>query len=165
MDQPSPFISPVFTVPAEWIDYNGHMNMAYYNMACDRAVDHVFDQFGLGERYRHQTSHTIYTAEFHTRYLRELHEDQPFSVETLIVGHDTRRLHLFQTVRAAESWEAATGEAIQLHVDLSGPKVAPFPRDIQRALDKAAEHHRALEQPPSEVLTMSLSRKRGGTKS
>ena len=28
-------------VPPEWIDYNGHMNVAYYTMAFDNALDEV----------------------------------------------------------------------------------------------------------------------------
>ena len=31
-----------------WIDYNGHLNMAYYNVLFDRAVDEVYELLGLG---------------------------------------------------------------------------------------------------------------------
>ena len=30
-------------VEPQWIDYNGHLNMAYYNVLFDRAVDEVYE--------------------------------------------------------------------------------------------------------------------------
>ena len=39
------------TVEPAWIDYNGHLNMAYYNVLFDRAVDEVFELLGCGADY------------------------------------------------------------------------------------------------------------------
>src|SRR5690606_23591420 len=44
----APFISSVMTVEPQWIDYNGHLNMAYYNVLFDRAVDQFFEALGIG---------------------------------------------------------------------------------------------------------------------
>ena len=33
----------------EWIDHNGHMNLAYYVLAFDLATDEFFDGFGLNQ--------------------------------------------------------------------------------------------------------------------
>ena len=35
----------------DWIDYNGHMNLAYYMLAFDHATDAFFDFVGLGVNY------------------------------------------------------------------------------------------------------------------
>jgi len=44
----------------EWIDINDHMNVAYYLLAFDRAVDVLWSQFGLDEDYvRTHSSSTI----------------------------------------------------------------------------------------------------------
>ena len=32
----APFVSSVMRVEPAWIDYNGHLNMAYYNVLLDR---------------------------------------------------------------------------------------------------------------------------------
>ena len=47
----APFVSSVMTVEPAWIDYNGHLNMAYYNVLFDRAVDEVFELLGCGADY------------------------------------------------------------------------------------------------------------------
>ena len=47
----APFVSSVMRVEPAWIDYNGHLNMAYYNVLFDRAVDEVFELLGCGADY------------------------------------------------------------------------------------------------------------------
>ena len=44
----APFVSSVMRVEPGWIDYNGHLNMAYYNVLFDRAVDEAFELLGCG---------------------------------------------------------------------------------------------------------------------
>ena len=39
----APFVSSVMRVEPGWIDYNGHLNMAYYHVLFDRAVDEAVD--------------------------------------------------------------------------------------------------------------------------
>src|SRR5216684_1705126 len=71
----APFVSSVMRVEPAWIDYNGHLNMAYYNVLLDRAVDEVFALLGCGLDYVKKRKHSCFTAEAHLRYLRELHAD------------------------------------------------------------------------------------------
>ena len=35
----APFVSSIMKVEPAWIDYNGHLNMAYYNVLFDRGAD------------------------------------------------------------------------------------------------------------------------------
>ena len=39
------------TVLPEWIDYNGHMNVAYYVLAFDQGVDELMRQVGITPEY------------------------------------------------------------------------------------------------------------------
>lgn len=52
-------------VPAEWIDYNGHMNVAYYVMAFDHATDRFFDLVDLGVDYVDWTNNSSFVLETH----------------------------------------------------------------------------------------------------
>ena len=47
----APFVSSPMRVEAGWIDYNGHLNMAYYNVLFDRAVDEAYELLGCGLDY------------------------------------------------------------------------------------------------------------------
>jgi acyl-CoA thioester hydrolase len=73
----APFVSSPMRVEPGWIDYNGHLNMAYYNVLFDRAVDEAFELIGCGLDYVKQRKLSCFTAEVHVRYLRELHAGDP----------------------------------------------------------------------------------------
>ncbi|TIU54570.1 MAG: thioesterase, partial [Mesorhizobium sp.] len=76
MPIPAPFVSRAMAIEKDWIDYNGHLNMAYYNVLFDRCSDEAFEMMGMGmEAYVKQRRLTIYTAEVHVCYVRELHLD------------------------------------------------------------------------------------------
>src|SRR5437016_3948413 len=91
----APFVSSVMRVEPAWIDYNGHLNMAYYNVLFDRAVDEVFEMLGCGADYVAKGFST-FTAEVHVRYLRELKEGDPVRVTFQLLDYDSKRMHYFE---------------------------------------------------------------------
>ncbi|MEC7794306.1 MAG: acyl-CoA thioesterase, partial [Pseudomonadota bacterium] len=68
------FLSPPLVVRPEWIDFNGHLNMAYYGVLFDTGCNHGFTALGFGEAYRRDQGLTTMMADLRIRYLRELHE-------------------------------------------------------------------------------------------
>jgi acyl-CoA thioester hydrolase len=147
-NQTSPFASSVMRVEDAWIDYNGHLNMAYYNVLFDRAVDELFEAIGLGPAYLKRTRHSTFTAEAHLRYLRELHAGDPTRVTIRLLGHDAKRLHYFEELRHADDgWLSATSENMSLHVDPRARKTAPFPAEISARIAEMVEAHAALPLP------------------
>jgi acyl-CoA thioester hydrolase len=144
----APFTSSLMRVEPQWIDYNGHLNMAYYNVLFDRAVDEVYELIGLGPDYLKQHGHSTMVAEMHVRYLREVRESDPLRVSVQLLDYDTKRIHLFeQLLHATENWVSATCETMTLHVDMAAKKVAPFPDSILRLVERMKVAHAALPQP------------------
>src|SRR5712671_5621991 len=114
----APFVSSLMRVEAGWIDYNGHLNMAYYNILFDRAVDEAMELIGCGLDYVKTRRHSYFTAEVHVRYLRELHESDPVRVTFQLLDYDAKRVHFFQQLfHASAGWVSATSENMALHVD------------------------------------------------
>ncbi|MEJ2374399.1 MAG: thioesterase family protein [Pseudolabrys sp.] len=145
---PTPFVSSVMRVEPEWIDYNGHLNMAYYNVLFDRAVDEVYELIGIGHDYLKRTQHSTFTAEVHVRYLHEIHEGDPVRVEFQLLDFDAKRIHYFETLKhAEEGWVSATSENMTLHVDMTAKKVAAFPDDVMRALAAVRAAHARMPVP------------------
>jgi len=137
------------TVRPEWLDYNGHMNVAYYVLVCDHATDATMDWLDLGRAYRERTGGTIFAVEAHTTYDRELNEGDPLSVDTLALEAGAKKLRLFHTLRHAEAgFIAATNEVLLLHVDLTTRKVLPWPEDGLARLTALVEAHASLPRPP-----------------
>ena len=58
------------TVPADWIDYNGHMTESSYLLLVGNAADAFFRYIGIDEAYR-AAGRSLYTAETHLHHLRE----------------------------------------------------------------------------------------------
>ena len=89
-------------VEPQWIDYNGHLNVAYYNVLFDRAVDEVYELLGLGPDYLKQHKHSTMVVEMHVRYLREVHESDPVRGDVQLLDYDAKRMHLFEQLLHAE---------------------------------------------------------------
>jgi acyl-CoA thioester hydrolase len=144
----APFVSSVMRVEPAWIDYNGHLNMAYYNVLFDRAVDEAFELVGVGPNYVETRRRSFFTAEVHLRYLRELHVGDPVRVTIQLIDYDSKRLHFFeQLFHATDGWVSATSENLSLHVDLEAKKSAPFTDDIARRLTHMRAAHAMLPRP------------------
>ncbi|HEY2226151.1 MAG TPA: thioesterase family protein [Xanthobacteraceae bacterium] len=144
----APFVSSVMRVEPGLIDYNGHLNMAYYNVLFDRAVDEVLELLGCGAEYVRSRRKSCFTAEVHVRYLRELHADDPVRVTFQLLGYDAKRLHFFeQLFHAVDGWVSATSENMALHVDMAAGKTTAFPVDVAAALAKMKAAHAELPVP------------------
>ncbi len=159
MTIPAPFVSKAMGIEKDWIDYNGHLNMAYYNVIFDRGTDEAFDTMGIGQDYVKQRRLTIYTAEIHVCYVQELHLDHKVTVSMQVLDHDEKRLRTYQEIRHVDGWLAATSETLSLHVDMSGPKVAPFPADVLARIEAVRAAHSALPMPERAGRSIGIRRK------
>ena len=143
----APLTTSELAIQPDWIDYNGHLNMAYYSVLFDRSVDDAFELLGMGPNYAKLRRFTTYTAEFHICYVRELHLEHRVCGRFQLLDCDAKRLHIFQELYHVDGWLAATAETLTLHIDMSGPKVAPFPPDIRERVETMFAAHKALPRP------------------
>lgn len=155
----APFVSRVMDIQKDWIDYNGHLNMAYYNVLFDKCADDAFELMGMGPNYAKERRLTIYTAEVHVCYVQELHLGDRVTATFQLIDHDEKRLHGYQELHHVDGWLAATSEALTLHIDMAGPKVAPFPPDIKALVEKMAASHAGLPRPERAGKSIGIKRK------
>jgi acyl-CoA thioester hydrolase len=146
--RPVPFLASVMQIEPQWIDYNGHLNMAYYNVMFDRAIDELWLGLGIGPAYMGERKGSTFTAECHVRYLREIHLGDPVQVSILLVAADEKRLHTFEELRhASEGWLSATSENMTIHIDMTARKTAPFPPDIRARIEAVVTAHSTVARP------------------
>lgn len=156
----APFVASVARVEPSWIDYNGHMNMAFHHVLFDRAVEEAFAAVGLGQDYVETRGASYFTAELHTRYLRELTVNTAVRTTMQLLDADDRRVHAyFEIHHLAEGWTAATCEMLFVHVDLATRKAAPFPDDIRANLDVMRASHGAMPRPAGIGRAIRIRRK------
>jgi acyl-CoA thioester hydrolase len=132
----------------EWLDYNGHMNVAYFVLIFDHGTDEFYPLIGLGKPYRQRTGKSTFAVESHITYQRELSVNEEVKVTTQLLGFDNKRIHYLHTMWHAEKGvQMATLEQLALHVDLTTRKVEPMPLESQELLSQMWEKHRNLPRP------------------
>ncbi len=148
------------TVHPDWIDYNGHMNVAYYNLAFDHAVDQLLDLVDIGADYAQRTNMSTFVVESHVNYVREVVEGDPLGFTLQLLDIDEKRVHYFiRMFHATEAYLAATSEQLSVHVDLAARRTAPMPAAVRRCLAAILQAHAGLERPPEVGRVMAIRRK------
>ncbi|MCH9696051.1 MAG: thioesterase family protein [Gammaproteobacteria bacterium] len=143
----------------EWIDVNQHMNVAYYILAFDLAVDSLWERFGITSEYVNVTDSSTFAVESHITWQRELSVDQPYVITTQLLAYDEKRIHQFMRMyHSTEHYLAATAEWLNLHVDLSVRKVAPWPKDILHRIAAFAEQQGNHDWPPEAGKQMQVAK-------
>jgi acyl-CoA thioester hydrolase len=143
----------------EWIDVNGHMNVAYYVLAFDLGIDTLWSSFGITNEHIRENASSTFAVESHVLYRRELHEADPYIVTAQILAFDEKRIHQFQRMYHADSgFLAATAEWMNLHVDMDTRRVSPWPPDIFDAIRTVADGQRDWPYPADAGHTMRVSK-------
>ena len=111
----------------DWVDYNGHLRDAFYLLIFSYATDALMDTLGLDSENREASGHSLFTLELHLNYLHEVKRGADVEVQTQLIAHDAKRLHLYHSLHSVGDEKALAGnEQMLLHVDLAGPHSAPF---------------------------------------
>ena len=128
----SPFRTKNQTVLGEWIDYNGHMNVAYYTLAFDKALDFFFeDVLNIGPSFVEKNKEGPFALKASYNYFSELLESESFFVDISILDFDSKRVHVFGEMRKDKSLElSAVFETVLMNMDLSARKVKQYPKRV-----------------------------------
>lgn len=133
----------------EWIDINDHMNVAYYLLAFDQAVDALWERFGLDEEYIRTHDSSTVAVESHVTWRREMVVRDPYVVTTQVLAWDDKRIHQFQRMyHAQEGFLAATCEWMNLHFDPVARRVAPWPDAIRARIADFTDNQGVHPWPP-----------------
>lgn len=136
-------------VQPDWIDYNGHMNVAYYTLAFDKSLDEIFDEtLGIGEKLVREARMGPMALQTQIHYLAELVEGDEFACDFQLLDADHKRIHFFVTmINLATGAEAATYESLTVNVDLEARRSAPYPDWARARIGRLLDAHAALPRP------------------
>ena len=135
-------------VRSEWVDHNGHMNLAYYVLAFDIATDVFFRRFGVDQNYRNSRHLSTFAGNIHVYYKSELHLDDEFKINCSLLGFDNKRIrHMNRMFRTNDGVEVALMESLQLHVDLKERRVCVMPDPLLAQLEKLQFEQGPIEAP------------------
>ena len=137
------------TIPEEYLDRNGHMNVAWYGTLFARSNSWVFRTLGFSREYRELHRTGCFFLESHMRYLSEVHAGEDVSLHARFVGRSTKRIHTIHFLRNdTRKVVAATCEMISGHVDMTIRRMSPFPDVVAEQFDATLSEHEALDWEP-----------------
>ena len=148
-----PYDAPVevhgFSVLPEWIDYNGHMNVGFYGVAFDMALEKLMvDHLGLGEPQVKALGQGPYVLQSHMNFLREVQQDQPFWFRFRLLDSDHKRGHYFAQMMSEAGDVCATQEALFMNVSHDTGRSVAYPDWAVARMAQMVRDHAALEPAP-----------------
>ncbi len=121
-------------VKAEWTDYNGHMNLAFYIHIFDTSWEILLEKFNIGEESAINQKKTTFAVESHTTYDKEVKAEDEVDINLLFLDFDKKRLvYKLEMIHKKEKYLVATTEVCSLYVDLENRRVTEF-EDEKRIL-------------------------------
>jgi len=155
-DLAQPIVTLERRVPAEWTDYNNHMNESRYLQCFADASDALLRLIGVDADYV-ASGGSYFTVETHIRHLDEVAALEPVTATTQVLEAGGKKLRLFHRLWHGDGRLLATGEHMLIHVSLTTRSAAdPAPAIAARAAEIAAaqtalpwpeEAGRAVGQP------------------
>jgi len=157
---PMPRILYEARVDNAWVDFNGHMNVAYYAMLFDHALDRFLDLVGLGQEYTRQARGSMFVVENHFTYQREVMSGDPLAVKFQLLDYDRKRIHCFMELyQTADDFLAATSEQISMHVDMIARRSASMPGPESKCLHQILDAHSRIARPKEVGHKIGIRRK------
>ena len=122
----------------DWIDYNDHMNVAYYLLIFDKfGADTLNRMFKMGEESAKSTGMSTMIVETNITYNQELKLDDEVDINLLYFDHDKKRLqYKMEMINKKEGYLASTFEALALYVNLNTRKVSEFEEEKLKIMDE-----------------------------
>ena len=145
----TPIILPEQEVLNEWLDYNGHMNVAYYTLAFDKSLD-IFleDLLGIGESHAYKNNQGPFVVQAHYHYLNEMRLNEKFHVRLFVVDCDKNKMHLCMEIYSLfQEKVIAVVEQVLINVNLKLRKSEPYPPWAFEKLIKLKNTHKNASLP------------------
>lgn len=130
-----------------WLDYNGHMNVAYYSLAFDQAGEELLKCAGMGEAYTATTRNSWMALEAHITYQNEAKLDENLRIASRVLDCSAKCAHLYQEM-FRDTELLATQEQLALHVSLDTRRGAPFEPAVMAEIERFRALQADLPRPP-----------------
>jgi len=146
-DRPGPLRLYTREIPADWIDYNGHVTESRYLDLLGEATDALLRYIGVDASYL-GAGGSYYTVETHISHLGQLYAGERVQAATQLLGWDDKRLHLFHLItRLGEDDPVATGEHMLVHVDAAEGRASSVRDGVRERVQSLAAAHAGLPRP------------------
>lgn len=137
------------TVPEEWLDEYGHMNVRYYMEMWARGAGMFMRELGLD--FKDAATHNIgyWLLRQVLDYMAEVRVGETVAVYGRVLDRTDKLLHnKYWLVNETRSRVAATSEVLVGRADLTTRRLAPFPAEEVALVDRHIETFLTLDWDP-----------------
>ena len=142
----------------EWLDYNDHMNVAYYIVAAfDLGIDAFKAVSASISTYIEREKRSTVALESHITYQREASLGEKLRVNTRLLDYDGKRCHIYQEMYRDEL--LSTLETLSISFDTALRKSCPFADDVAPRYQQMHEAQNHLPIPEWVGKSVGIKRK------
>lgn len=136
------------TMPAEFADANGHVNVRNYLALFDDTGWAFFASLGIDEAYLARRRASVFDAEHHLWYHAEVQIGAHVAVHLRALGRSDKAFHgMCFLADLSEGRIASTFEFVIVHVDIDERRGASIPHDVANPFDALVAEHAQLTWP------------------
>ena len=145
------------TVGRDWLDYNEHMNVAYYLKAFDDAGEGLTVLLGMGADYTRRTNNSWVALESHITFQNEALLGQELRIESRVLDFDDKKMHIFQEMFRGDEL-LSTHEQLGLHFDTGARRGSVFTPEVHSRLEQLHTRQAQLARPAAVGRTVGIKR-------
>ena len=134
------------TIPEDYLDSMGHMNVMWYTHLFAHAMGGIFKRIGMNRDYFVDNQAGSFALKQYVDYLIEVRFGEQIFIHTRLLGRSSKRIHLmhFMIKDSGESL-ASTSEVLLTHIDMRIRRSSPFSAEIADNIDQLLAVHHALD--------------------
>lgn len=134
-------------IPADWVDYNGHMSESRYHQVVSDGTDALVHYLGVDAAYL-ASGCSYFTVESHLSFLNQTQAEDLVAVSSQLLAADPKRLHVFHRIERPEDGAVlAESETMLLHVDQASGRAVPAGASVLERMERLAAAHAHLPRP------------------
>lgn len=134
------------TVPTDYLDEMGHMNVRWYMALFDDASYPFFASIGMHTDYYKETQSGGFALRQFVNYLAEVRVGETVVVRSRLLGRSAKRIHFMHfMINETKGKLAATMEGLGSHADLTIRRTSPYPPHIAAKIDVILDEQRKLD--------------------
>jgi len=134
------------TIPADYLDIMGHMNIRWYFDLFAKSGRKFFTSYGLDDDYFRDGKFGVFTLKQFIQYFAEVRVGQTVAIHTRLIGRSEKRFQFMQfMINETTSRLASTFEALITHADLKLRLAAPMPAQIAQNFDATMSEDETLD--------------------
>lgn len=133
------------TIPPEWQDQNGHVNVQYYQTLYLIGGWPMLGRAGVDASYFEDRGLGIFDLEHHVHYLSELHVGERVTIHGRFIANNKRRIHgMVFIVNDDRDELACTLEFVAASTNLRTRRMNEFPDDVLEGLEALIDAEKDL---------------------